>query len=89
MGQAAKLFMPLRSPAPPSAVLSTWADDPWVRGAYSTSPPLALAAVPGRPVGPLAFAGEHLGGEFAALMESAIRSGRQAARSLLVVRTPP
>lgn len=65
------------------AELSTWADDPWVRGAYSTSPPVALAAVSGRPLGPLAFAGEHLGGEFAALMEGAIRSGRQAARALL------
>jgi monoamine oxidase len=68
------------------AVLSTWADDPWARGAYSTSPPLALAAVPEQPVGPLAFAGEHLGGDFAALMEGAIRSGRQAARSLLRLR---
>jgi len=147
MGQAAKLFVPLRSPAAPSAVmsvperywcwtatgagdavqpvvscfagsadalarldvasgperwldslaelrsdldldrgaavLSTWAGDPWVRGAYSTSPPVALAAVPERTVGPLAFAGEHLGGGFAALMEGAIRSGRQAARALL------
>jgi monoamine oxidase len=71
------------------AVLSTWADDPWVRGAYSTSPPAALAALPERSVGPLAFAGEHLGGAFAALMEGAIRSGRQAARSLLAVRTRP
>ena len=71
------------------AVLSRWADDPWVRGAYSTSPPAALAALPERTVGPLAFAGEHLGGAFAALMEGAIRSGRQAARSLLAVRTRP
>jgi monoamine oxidase len=121
MGHAAKLFVPLRAPAPPTAVmsvperywtwtatgaaeatqpvvscfcgssgalgrldvvegprrwlsslaalrpdldldhagaeLSTWADDPWVRGAYSTSPPVALGKVPERPVGPLAFAG--------------------------------
>jgi monoamine oxidase len=75
---------------PGGAVLSTWADDPWVRGAYSTSPPITLASVSERPVGPMAFAGEHLGGEFAALMEGAIRSGRQAARSLLAaVRTAP
>jgi monoamine oxidase len=75
---------------PARAVLSTWADDPWVRGAYSTSPAIALASVSEQPVGPLAFAGEHLGGEFAALMEGAIRSGRQAARSLLAaVRTAP
>jgi monoamine oxidase len=65
------------------AVVSTWDDDPWVRAAYSTSPSVALASVSERPVGALAFAGEHLGGEFAALMEGAIRSGRRAARALL------
>jgi monoamine oxidase len=65
------------------AVLSTWADDPWVRAAYSTSPPAEVAAAVEGPVGPLAFAGEHTGGDFAALMEGAIRSGQRAARSLL------
>jgi monoamine oxidase len=65
------------------AVLSTWADDPWVGAAYSTSPPPEVAAATERPTGPLAFAGEHTAGEFAALMEGAIRSGRRAARSLL------
>ena len=65
------------------AVLSTWADDPWVGAAYSTSPPPEVAAAVERPVGPLAFAGEHTAGEHAALMEGAIRSGRRAARSLL------
>ncbi len=65
------------------AVLSTWADDPWVRAAYSTSPPPEVALAAERPSGPLAFAGEHTGGDFAALMEGAIRSGRRAARSLL------
>jgi monoamine oxidase len=146
-GHAAKLFVPLRSPAPPSAVmsvpdrywtwtaggdggevqpvvsafagsagalerlelaegperwlgllaelrpdldldtggalLSTWAGDPWARAAYSTSPPRHLPDTFARPAGPLAFAGEHLGGEFAALMEGAIRSGRRAAMALL------
>jgi monoamine oxidase len=67
---------------PGGAVLSTWSDDPWVRAAYSTSPPLALAEAFATPVGSLAFAGEHLGGEFAALMEGAIRSGRRAAAML-------
>ena len=66
-----------------NAVLSTWADDPWVRAAYSTSPPAEVAAALERPTGPLAFAGEHTGGDFAALMEGAIRSGQRAARSLL------
>jgi monoamine oxidase len=65
------------------ALLSTWSDDPWVRAAYSTSPPPALGALSGEPVGPLAFAGEHLGGRFAALMEGALRSGRAAAGALL------
>jgi monoamine oxidase len=65
------------------AVLSTWADDPWVRAAYSTSPPAEVAAAVERPTGPLAFAGEHTAGPYAALMEGAIRSGRRAARSLI------
>ncbi len=146
MGHAAKLFVPLQTPAPPSAVMSvperywswtatgagdtaqavvscfagspgalerletaegpkrwldslaalrpeldldradamvsTWDDDPWVRGAYSTSPPVSLADLAARPIGPLAFAGEHLGGPYAALMEGAIRSGRRAAEAL-------
>ncbi len=64
------------------AVLSTWADDPWARAVYSTSPPPELAELFARLVGRLAFAGEHLGGEFAALMEGAIRSGRRAAALL-------
>ena len=65
------------------AVLSTWADDPWVRAAYSTSPPPAVAEAVERPTGPLAFAGEHTAGPHAALMEGAIRSGQRAAGSLL------
>jgi monoamine oxidase len=65
------------------AVLSTWHDDPWVGAAYSTSPPPEVAAAVEHPTGPLAFAGEHTGGEHHALMEGAIRSGRRAARSLL------
>jgi monoamine oxidase len=68
---------------PEGALLSTWSDDPWVGAAYSTSPPRELAEASQTPLGPLAFAGEHLGGEFAALMEGAIRSGRAAAHGLL------
>jgi len=68
---------------PEGALLSTWSDDPWVGAAYSTSPPAEIAAAFERPVGPLAFAGEHAGGEFSALMEGAIRSGRRAAAALL------
>jgi len=65
------------------AVLSTWDDDPWVRAAYSTTPPPEVEAAVRNPTGPLAFAGEHTAGEHHALMEGAIRSGRRAARSLL------
>ena len=65
------------------ALLSSWADDPWVQAAYSTSPPPELAALAAEPLGPFAFAGEHLGGVHAALMEGAIRSGTSAARGLL------
>jgi monoamine oxidase len=68
---------------PEGALLSTWSDDPWVGAAYSTSPPAEIAATFERPLGPLGFAGEHAGGAFAALMEGAIRSGRQAGAMLL------
>jgi monoamine oxidase len=63
---------------PGGVLLSTWSDDPWVGAAYSTSPPPPHE----QPIGPLAFAGEHLGGPFSALMEGAIRSGRTAADAL-------
>ena len=68
---------------PTGVLLSTWADDPWVRAAYSTSPPPELARLAAEPLGPLPFAGEHLGGVHAALMEGAIRSGVAAAQGLL------
>jgi monoamine oxidase len=62
-------------------VLSTWHDDPWVRGAYSArsvESPLQDAAL-AESVCPLAFAGEHTAGEWHALMEGALRSGLRAA----------
>ena len=70
---------------PADAVLSTWSDDPWVRGAYSARSctsemdDAALAA----PVGRLHFAGEHTAGEWHALMEGALRSGLRAAAEVL------
>jgi monoamine oxidase len=66
------------------AVLSTWADDPWVRGAYSAHS-FASRLDEGalcRPVGPLHFAGEHTAGDWHALMEGALRSGLRAAGEL-------
>ncbi|MQA75269.1 MAG: NAD(P)-binding protein [Solirubrobacterales bacterium] len=68
---------------PAGALLSTWDEDPWVGAAYSIPPEPELTAALAEPVGPLAFAGEHLGGPYAALMEGAVRSGRAAARRLL------
>lgn len=70
------------------AVLSTWSDDPWIRGAYSarsmTSPmdDDALAA----PVGPLHFAGEHTAGARHGLMDGALASGLFAAEEILDAR---
>ena len=66
---------------PETALLSTWHDDPWVRGAYSAR---SLAAPMRdddlqRPIGPLFFAGEHTAGDWHGLMEGALRSGRRAA----------
>jgi monoamine oxidase len=68
---------------PDGALMSTWSDDPWVGAAYSTSSPAEIGAAFERPAGRLAFAGEHTAGEFSALMEGAIRSGRRAAAALL------
>src|SRR5207253_10866871 len=65
--------------APP--LISTWHDDPWARGAYSAralSSPLADEAL-ARPVGVVAFAGEHTAGPWHGLMEGALRSGLRAA----------
>ncbi len=67
---------------PAGALLSTWSDDPWVGAAYSTLPSVEITETLEQTVGPLAFAGEHTAGEFAALMEGALRSGARAARQL-------
>ncbi len=64
---------------PEGALLSTWDDDPWVGAAYSVAIPDEADRLLARRHGPIAFAGEHLGGEMSALMEGAIRSGRRAA----------
>jgi monoamine oxidase len=72
-------------PEPGSALLSTWHDDPWVRGSYSArtlSSPLRDHDL-ARPIGPLHFAGEHTAGEWHGLMEGALRSGQRAAEQVL------
>ncbi|HJS93382.1 MAG TPA: NAD(P)/FAD-dependent oxidoreductase [Solirubrobacteraceae bacterium] len=68
-----------------TVLLSTWAEDPWVRGAYSAASavvPLDRNALAG-PVGPLVFAGEHTAGGWHGLMEGALRSGIRAAQQVL------
>jgi monoamine oxidase len=72
-------------PEPESALLSSWNDDPWVRGSYSArtlSSPLRDDDLV-KPIGPLFFAGEHTAGEWHGVMEGALRSGRRAAEQVL------
>ena len=72
---------------PESALMSTWSDDPWVRRRLlDLAADRAGRARARRRSGRWRSPGEHLGGEFAALMEGAIRSGRAAARGLLNAR---
>jgi monoamine oxidase len=68
-------------------LISTWEDDPWARGAVSApavSSPIDTDVLV-RPVGPLAFAGEHTAGGWHALMEGALRSGERAAQQVLQI----
>jgi monoamine oxidase len=68
-----------------SALITTWQDDPWAQGAYSArshSSPLDGEEL-ARPVGPLAFAGEHTAGDWHGMMEGALRSGARAAEDVL------
>jgi len=68
-----------------TVMLSTWAEDPWVLGAYSArsaTVPLDTEVL-ARPVGPLFFAGEHTAGVWHGLMEGALRSGTRAAAEVL------
>jgi monoamine oxidase len=65
-------------------LLATWHDDPWARGAYSAralSSPLDDEGL-ARPVGAVAFAGEHTAGPWHGLMEGALRSGLRAANQI-------
>jgi monoamine oxidase len=72
-------------PEPGTAMLSSWHDDPWVRGSYSArslSSPLRDDDLV-KPIGPLFFAGEHTAGHWHGLMEGALRSGQRAAEQVL------
>jgi monoamine oxidase len=83
--QALTALRPELELEPDVVTLTNWSDDPWVRGAYSApsaSSPIDQAEL-SRPVGRLAFAGEHTAGDMHATMEGALRSGRRAAREVL------
>ena len=70
------------------ALLTTWADDPWARGAYTA---LGLATRPAdedvlaRPFGPVHVCGEWTAGAWSGLMEGALRSGLRAATEVLAI----
>jgi monoamine oxidase len=63
-------------------LLTTWTDDPWTRCGYLAEG-VAHNEEMVRPIGPIHFAGEHTAGEWAGLMEGALRSGRRAAAEVL------
>ncbi len=68
------------------ALLTSWNDDPWAGESYSA---LTTTVMPGddqviaAPVGRVHFAGEHTAGDWAGLMEGALRSGLRAASEVL------
>jgi monoamine oxidase len=68
------------------ALLTTWNDDPWAGESYSA---LTVAGAGGddellaAPAGRIHIAGEHSAGDWAGLMEGALRSGERAAREVL------
>jgi monoamine oxidase len=78
----------LRPELPPTAgppLLSTWADDPWARGAYSVRPPGGRETDLAAPAGRVLFCGEHTSTTSPALMDGALRSGRRAADEALAL----
>jgi polyamine oxidase len=74
-------------PEPVATAVSSWADDPWTRGAYTHIPPGASPAdadLLGQPVGGrLLFAGEHTQSARLAYADGALTSGIREAKRLL------
>jgi monoamine oxidase len=70
------------------ALLTTWNDDPWAGESYSAH---TISVEPGddeliaQCYGRLHFAGEHTAGNWAGLMEGALRSGLRAADEVLAL----
>jgi monoamine oxidase len=80
-----RLLRPDLKTATGPAVLTTWTDDAWARGAYSTAGLATQAGDEDRlaaPAGPLHSAGEYTAGPWSGLMEGALRSGIRAARDI-------
>ncbi|HEY1617741.1 MAG TPA: NAD(P)/FAD-dependent oxidoreductase [Streptosporangiaceae bacterium] len=68
------------------ALITTWNDDPWAGLSYSALTPAGRpedGALAGAPAGRVHFAGEHTAGDWAGLMEGALRSGARAAAEVL------
>ncbi len=82
----AAALRPELAAAPGGALLTTWNDDPWAGESYTA---LTVGQAPGddrliaAPVGRVHFAGEHTAGNWAGLMEGALRSGVRAADEVL------
>jgi polyamine oxidase len=74
-------------PEPVAVAVTSWADDPWTRGAYTHIPPGASPAdadLLGQPVGGrLLFAGEHTQSARLAYADGALTSGVREAKRLL------
>lgn len=74
------------------AVVTTWSDEPFSREAYTS---VTIDTGPGddellqRAVSPLYFAGEHTAGDWAGLMEGALRSGERAAAEINALPARP
>ena len=69
-----------------AALVTTWNDDPWAGESYSADTTTAApgdAEIIGAAAGRVHFAGEHTAGDWAGLMEGALRSGERAAREVL------
>jgi monoamine oxidase len=71
------------------ALITTWNDDPWAGLSYSALTPAGRpedGALAGAPAGRVHFAGEHTAGDWAGLMEGALRSGARVAAEVLARR---
>ena len=71
-----------------AAVITTWTADDWARGSYSVVTQVDADGLhpSARPVGRIAFAGEHTAPEgWTATIEGALRSGVRAAEQVLAL----